>query len=160
MGIGSGSVGAEGANGTGAGLIPSGTVLIKNKWKNNFLYETSDGIVRYGMTNPADTSSHWTVETVNGLSRIKNMKTGHYITMAGNNGKEDTLKAADLQGAGSVTDQWLIDTSNRNGYMIIRSASVLESKLVIHEENQLGYAQVSSDINITFESPQWAFYRS
>ncbi|WP_405175815.1 S-layer homology domain-containing protein [Paenibacillus sp. FSL H8-0261] len=157
MGIGSGSVGAEGVGGTGAGLIPSGTVLIKNKWKNNFLYETSDGIVRYGMTNPADTSSHWTVETVNGLSRIKNVKTGHYITMAGNNGKEDTLKAADLQGAGSVTDQWLIDTSNRNGYMIIRSASVPESKLVIHEENQLGYAQVSSDINITFESPQWAF---
>ncbi|WP_339801139.1 S-layer homology domain-containing protein [Paenibacillus sp. FSL R5-0744] len=157
MGIGSGSVGAEGVGGTGAGLIPSGTVIIKNKWKNNFLYETSDGIVRYGMTNPADTSSHWTVETVNGLSRIKNVKTGHYITMAGNNGKEDTLKAADLQGAGSVTDQWLIDTSNRNGYMIIRSASVPESKLVIHEENQLGYAQVSSDINITFESPQWAF---
>ncbi len=157
MGIGSGSVGAEGVGGTGAGLIPSGTVLIKNKWKNNFLYETSDGIVRYGMTNPADTSSHWTVETVNGLSRIKNVKTGHYITMAGNNGKEDTLKAADLQGAGGVTDQWLIDISNRNGYMIIRSASVPESKLVIHEENQLGYAQVSSDINITFESPQWAF---
>lgn len=157
MGIGSGSVGAEGVGGTGAGQIPSGTVLIKNKWKNNFLYEASDGIVRYGMTNPADTSSHWTVETVNGLSRIKNVKTGHYITMAGNNGKEDTLKAADLQGAGNVTDQWLIDTSNRNGYMIIRSATVPESKLVIHEENQLGYAQVSSDINITFESPQWAF---
>ncbi|MEK3968811.1 S-layer homology domain-containing protein [Paenibacillus sp. FSL H7-0323] len=157
MGTGSGSVGAEGVGGTGAEQIPSGTVLIKNKWKNNFLYETSAGIVRYGMTNPADASAHWTVETVNGLSRIKNVKTGHYITMAGNNGKEDSLKAAEHQGSGSVADQWLIDTSNRNGYMIIRSATVPEGKLVIHEENQLGYAQVSSDINVTFESPQWAF---
>ncbi|WP_340007210.1 hypothetical protein MHH52_05770 [Paenibacillus sp. FSL K6-0276] len=38
MGIGSGSVGAEGVGGTGAGLIPSGTVLIKNKWKNMSLH--------------------------------------------------------------------------------------------------------------------------
>lgn len=36
MGTGSGSVGAEGVGGTGAEQIPSGTVLIKNKWKNNF----------------------------------------------------------------------------------------------------------------------------
>lgn len=41
--------------------------------------------------------------------------------------------------------------------MVIRSATAQESKLVIHEENQLGYAQASADINITFESPQWAF---
>lgn len=41
--------------------------------------------------------------------------------------------------------------------MVIRSATAPESKLVIHEENQLGYAQASADINITFESPQWTF---
>lgn len=58
-----GFVHADGIGGTGAAQIPTGTVLIKNKWKNNFLYETSEGVVRYGMTNPADTSSHWTVAT-------------------------------------------------------------------------------------------------
>jgi hypothetical protein len=149
--------GSAGSGGTGAAQIPTGPVLIKSKWKNNFLYETSSGIVRYGMTNPADTSSHWLVVTENGLSRIKNVKTGNFITLEGNAGKEDSLKTADISGGGATADKWLIDTSNRAGYMIIRSATAPEAKLVIHEENQLGYAQVSADINITFESPQWAF---
>lgn len=152
-----GSVHADGIGGTGAAEIPAGTVLIQNKWKNNFLYETSEGIVRYGMTNPADPSSHWSVVTEGGLSRIQNAKTGHFITLEGNTGKEDSLKAASAPGGGSTADKWLIDTSNRAGYMVIRSATAPESKLVIHEENQLGYAQVSADINITFESPQWTF---
>lgn len=151
------SVHADGIGGTGAAQIPTGTVLIKNKWKSNFLYETSEGVVRYGMTNPADSSSHWKVVTADGLSRIQNVKTGHFITLEGNSGKEDSLKAADASGGTSSANQWLIDTSNRAGYMVIRSATAPESKLVIHEENQLGYAQVSADINITFESPQWAF---
>lgn len=149
--------GSSGAGGTGASQVPAGPVLIKNKWKNNFLYETSSGVVRYGMTSPADTSAHWLVVTENGLSRIKNVKTGHYITLEGNKGKEDSLKAAEIAGGGQMTDKWLIDTSNRAGYMIIRSATAPDAKLVIHQENQLGYAQVSADINVTFESPQWAF---
>ncbi|WP_052087798.1 S-layer homology domain-containing protein [Paenibacillus wynnii] len=145
---------SAGTGGTGAGQVSTGTVLIQNKWKSNFLYETSQGIVRYGMTNPADASAQWIVVTTNGLSRIKNVKTGHYITLAGNTGKEDSLKTATEGGASA---EWLIDTSNRAGYMVIRSATAPTSNLVIHEENQLGYAQVSSDINVTFESPQWAF---
>ncbi|MFF2017615.1 S-layer homology domain-containing protein [Paenibacillus sp. NPDC058177] len=149
--------GSAGTGGTGASQIPAGPVLIKNKWKNNFLYETASGIVRYGMTNPADTSSHWLVVTENGLSQIKNVKTGHYITLAGNAGKEDSLKTGNISGGGTTADKWLIDTSNRAGYMVIRSATAPDAKLVIHQENQLGYAQVSADINITFESPQWAF---
>lgn len=157
FGAGGSPAGAAGAGGTGAGQIPAGTVLIKNKWKSNYLYETSGGIVRYGMTNPADTSAHWNVETAEGVSRIKNVKTGHYITLAGNAGKEDSLKAAASTGGGGASEQWLIDLSNRSGYMVIRSATAPEGKLVIHQENQLGYAQVSSDINVTFESPQWAF---
>lgn len=75
------SVRADGIGGTGAAQIPAGTVLIQNKWKSNFLYETGSGIVRYGITNPADTSAHWTVTTENGLSQIQNVKTGHFITL-------------------------------------------------------------------------------
>lgn len=95
------SVYADGLGGTGAAQIPAGTVLIKNKWKSNFLYETSEGVVRYGMTNPVDTSSHWNVVTEGGLSRIQNVKTGHFITLEGNAGKEDSLKAAAAPGGGA-----------------------------------------------------------
>jgi len=154
---GAGSTSAAGAGGTGAGQVPSGKILIQNKWKSNYLYETSQGVVRYGVTNPADTSAQWEVTTDGGLSRIKNVKTGHYITLAGNAGKSDSLKTQAIPGAASPTDQWLIDLSSRPGYMVVRSATAPDAKLVIHEEDQLGFAQVSSDINITFESPQWAF---
>ena len=130
-GRGGNSTDAAGVGGTGAGQIPTGTVLIKNKWKSNYLYETSGGVVRYGMTHPADPSAHWTVETADGVSRIKNAKTGHYITLAGNSGKEDSLKAAAVSGEGTASEQWLIDTSNRTGYMVIRSATAPEGKLVI-----------------------------
>ncbi|CAH0121451.1 hypothetical protein PAE9249_03980 [Paenibacillus sp. CECT 9249] len=141
--------------GSGALDIPSGKVMIKNKWKSNYLYEASDGTVRYGMTNPADESAQWTVDTDNGLSRIRNVKTGHYITVAGTQQRYQALTTSGT--ADSNAEKWIIDRSNRAGYMIVRSATVPEGNLVIHEEDQLGFAEASSDINITFESPQWAF---
>ncbi|WP_379135820.1 S-layer homology domain-containing protein [Paenibacillus sp. sgz500958] len=143
--------------GTGANLVPTGTVLIQNKWQSNYLYEASDGTVRYGMINPGDTSGHWKVTTTGGVSLIRNVKTNHYITVQGNSGKSDSLKAKEITSETSVNEKWLIDTSSRAGYMVIRSATQPAGQLTIHEQDQLGYAQVSSDINITFESPQWAF---
>ncbi|GAA0387932.1 RICIN domain-containing protein [Paenibacillus motobuensis] len=143
------------AEGSGAAEIPSGKVLIKNKWKSNYLYEASDGTVRYGMTNPADESAQWVVATDQGQSRIKNVKTGHYITVARTTQRYQALTTNET--AGSNAEKWIIDRSNRAGYMVIRSATAPEGNLVIHEEDQMGFAEASSDINITFESPQWAF---
>lgn len=143
------------AEGSGAAEIPSGKVLIKNKWKSNYLYEASDGTVRYGMTNPADESAQWVVDTDQGQSRIKNVKTGHYITVARTTQRYQALTTNET--ANSHAETWIIDRSNRAGYMVIRSATVPEGNLVIHEEDQLDFAEASSDINITFESPQWAF---
>jgi hypothetical protein len=143
------------SGGTGASDIPSGTVMIMNKWKSNYLYEASDGTVRYGLTNPQDESAHWTVDTSDGLSRIKNIKTGNYITIAATPQRHQALTTK--ASGDSTSEQWIIDHSSRAGYMIIRSATVPVANLVIHEEDQLGFAEASSDINITFESPQWAF---
>ncbi|RCX20619.1 polygalacturonase [Fontibacillus phaseoli] len=141
--------------GTGAGDIPAGKVMIKNKWKSNVLYEDSNGIVRYGLTHPTDESAHWIVETEGGISRIKNSKTGNYISLSRTTQRNQPLTT--LASADTAGERWIIDKSNRDGFMVVRSASVPEGNLVIHEEDQLGFAEASSDINITFESPQWAF---
>lgn len=143
------------AGGTGAGDIPAGKVMIKNKWKSNYLYEDSNGIVRYGLTNPSDESAHWIVVTEGGISRIQNSKTGNYISLARTTQRNQPLTTT--ASSDTAAEQWIIDKSNRDGFMVVRSASVPEGNLVIHEEDQLGFAEASSDINITFESPQWAF---
>lgn len=131
-----------------------GYVRIKNKWQNNYLYESSNGIVRYGLTAPSDESSHWQLEDdTDGAKRIKNRRTGHYITIGDVKQRRDALTTADASGPDT---RWLIEPASRAGYSLIKSATVPSaSNLVIHEEDQLGFAEASTDINVTFESPQW-----
>ncbi|MFC6553409.1 S-layer homology domain-containing protein [Cohnella cellulosilytica] len=149
--------GAEGAS-DGGGLPegPSGYVRLKNKWQSNYLYEGSDGVVRYGATSADDRASHWQVETEDSYSRLKNRATGHYITVESGMERTDPLRSLPLTGS-TLDDQWVIEASNRPGFYVIKNARDPAGNYVIHEENQLGYAQYSNDINVTFESPQWAF---
>ncbi|WP_051235918.1 S-layer homology domain-containing protein [Paenibacillus pinihumi] len=135
----------------------SGYVRIQNKWKQNYLYEDTSGIVRYGFPSYEDKSSHWLIEDYQGNKRIRNRATGHYITVADVQKRRDALTSREIT-TSTLADQWTIHESNRAGYMVIKSATVPENaNLVIHQEDQLGFAEVSNDINITFESPQWAF---
>ncbi|CAM3245617.1 S-layer-like y domain-containing protein [Paenibacillus lupini] len=130
-------------------------VRIKNKWKSNYLYEGSDGVVRYGFTAIDNENSHWQIEESNGITRIKNRATGHYIAMEDTNQRRDPLLSRSITES-TTDDQWIIADSSRAGYVIIKNAIDPSANLVIHQEDQLGFAEVSGDINITFESPQWA----
>lgn len=145
------------ANAGGAGAAAPAYIRIKNKWQSNYLYEGSDGIVRYGRTALDDASSHWRLEPAAGGTRIQNRATGHYITIAETAKRRDALVAREI-GVSTASDQWLIEDASRPGYKVIKSATAdASANLVIHEEDQLGYAEASNDINITFESPQWMF---
>ncbi|MEC0370563.1 S-layer homology domain-containing protein [Paenibacillus chibensis] len=137
------------------GTVPGGQVMIKNKWKSNVLYEASDGTVRYGLPGANDESARWIVESADGVSTIKNAKTGHYISIAQTSQRSQPLKT--VEAGASDKEKWSIEPSSREGYMVIRSAAASGGNAVIHEEDQLGFAEASADINITFESPQWAF---
>ncbi|MBD3919983.1 S-layer homology domain-containing protein [Paenibacillus sp. PR3] len=130
-------------------------IRIKNKWQSNYLYESTDGIVRYGFTAVNDQSSQWQIVDENGKRRIQNRKTGHFITIVDVSKRRDALTSREVA-ATSASDQWYIETASRPGYVLIKSAAADSAvNLVIHEEDQLGFAEVSSDINVTFESPQW-----
>ncbi|WP_246029209.1 RICIN domain-containing protein [Paenibacillus humicus] len=146
--------GAAAQGGNGAGDIPAGKMRIKNMWQNNYLYEASDGTVRYGMTSPGDESSHWEVEAAGGSYSIRNSKTGHYITASETPQRRDALKARQVANP-SESEQWHINPTATSGFMNIVSAADSSGKRAIHEEDQLGFAELSSDINLEFESPKW-----
>jgi len=135
---------------------PSGYVRLKNRWQSNYLYEGSDGIVRYGVTRADDRTSHWQIESAGAFKRLKNRATGHYIAVTSGLQRVDPLRSLPLAES-TIDDQWIIEESpNRPGFYVIKNAKDPAGNYVIHEENQLGYAQYSNDINVTFESPQWA----
>ncbi|MGO4345469.1 S-layer homology domain-containing protein [Paenibacillus sp. MCAF9] len=131
-------------------------VRIQNKWQSNYLYEDENGIVRYGFPSYEDESSQWLIEEHDGNKRIQNRATGHYITVSEVGKRRDALTSREITES-TLADQWTIHASSREGYVVIKSATVPENaNLVIHQEDLLGFAEVSNDINITFESPQWA----
>ncbi|CAI6083441.1 S-layer homology domain-containing protein [Cohnella sp. JJ-181] len=145
------------ADAGGAASAAPAYIRIKNKWQGNYLYEGSDGTVRYGLTALDDPASQWLLEPAAGGTRIQNRATGHYITIAETAKRRDALVAREIA-VSTAADQWRIEDASRPGYKVIKSATAEASaNLVIHEEDQLGYAEASNDINITFESPQWMF---
>ncbi|TXK75160.1 S-layer homology domain-containing protein [Paenibacillus sp. N3.4] len=144
-------------NDSGGGAASSGFIRIKNKWQSNYLYEDASGIIRYGLTSLTDQSAQWVLENVpgdGGYQRIKNRSTGHYIILAPGVARRDALKSASLS-TSTKADQWQLRDATREGYVTIRSVVDLSQDFFIHEEDQLGFAQVSTDINPAFESPQW-----
>ncbi|MFF2483047.1 S-layer homology domain-containing protein [Paenibacillus sp. NPDC058071] len=133
----------------------SGTyVRLKSRWQRNYLYEDSNGVVRYGFTDISDKSSHWQLEDQNGNTRLKNRQTGHYMTLAEVGARRNPVTSRAITDS-KLTDQWIISDMAGSGFMIIRSASDMGSNYVLHVEDQLGFAQASRDIPVGFESPQW-----
>lgn len=132
-------------------------VRIKNKWTSHYLYEDENGIIRYGFPATTDTSSHWAIEAeTSGYTTIRNKATGRYITMANVEARSSMLTSEEV--ADTVNEAWIIEPAvNREGQFTIRSAKFAGESYFIHEEDQLGYAQVSGDIGAEWESPQWSF---
>ncbi|CAM4030736.1 S-layer-like y domain-containing protein [Cohnella lubricantis] len=131
-------------------------VRIKNKWKSNYLYEASDGNVLYGFTAPEDEAAYWLIEDGpdGSTKQIKNAKTGNYISIADTPMRRAPLTAKPA--ADSAAEQWYIENIGGGGFVLFKSATApSSSNLVIHEEDQLGFAEASSDINVNFDSPQW-----
>jgi hypothetical protein len=130
-------------------------VRLKNKWKSNYLYEGTDGTVRYGFTAIDDKTAQWKIVDEGGNKRFQNRDTGHFITIANTTKRGEALTAVAVT-TSTADDQWIIEDSNRPGFKVLKNVKDPTANLVIHEEDQLGFAEVSGDINVTFESPQWA----
>lgn len=121
----------------------AGSINIKNKWLNTFLYE-DNGQVKYGSSS-TDARSKWVLEQVNGHTRIKNSSTGHYLNIEHLYAYAESSAVPDSY----YSSYWVLE--DYNGYKRLKN----EWKgTYLNLENQSGYAQCTAVPN-TFESSQW-----
>ncbi|KAI7273286.1 hypothetical protein KC345_g7008 [Hortaea werneckii] len=131
-------------------------IRIKNDWLQLYLYE-GNGKVLYGNVAAADEQGQWQVESTQGIKRIKNRATGHYISLEGVENSRTALTAADISGGSTLAD-WIVDTYQ--GHKLIRSAAegkdTVDSGNYINVENKLKAAQYGT-VAKDWGSPKWDF---
>ncbi|GLX67759.1 S-layer homology domain-containing protein [Paenibacillus glycanilyticus] len=127
-------------------------IRIKNNWLQLYLYEDASGIVQYGNVLPSNQNAEWLVEDHDGVKRIKNRGTGHYLNNDGVTGDRDAIKSTALAD-GSTAGDWTIETYQ--GYKLIGKPGDDSGKYV-NAENKLKYAQFSV-VPKDWGSPKWEF---
>lgn len=127
-------------------------IRIKNNWLQLYLFEDANGIVQYGNVLPSDQNAQWLVEDHDGVKRIKNRGTGHYLNNDGVTGDRDALKSTALAEDSKAGD-WTIETYQ--GYKLIGKPGDDSGKYV-NAENKLKFAQFSV-VPKDWGSPKWEF---
>ncbi|SFT14680.1 S-layer homology domain-containing protein [Paenibacillus sp. BC26] len=127
-------------------------VRIKNDWLGLYMVE-DNGELKYGNALIGDRASHWLVVKEDGVQRLQNRETGHYISLSGITSDKMAVKvvAADES---APSEQLIIDNLNTEGNKLIRSSSAEGQYL--HVEKKLGFVQYGS-IPAEWGSPKWAF---
>ncbi|HEX7057130.1 MAG TPA: S-layer homology domain-containing protein [Bacilli bacterium] len=127
-------------------------IRIKNDYLGLYMYE-DDGIVRYGNVRADDQTGHWLIENEDGVQRIKNRATGHYLSIADVASDKVAVKAVDAPES-AQTEQWIIDNLDTAGVKLIRNVAYDDQYL--HVEKQLGFVQFGV-IPPEWGSPKWDF---
>lgn len=131
-------------------------IRIKNDWLQLYLYEQG-GKVRYGNVASDNESGQWQIESANGIKRIKNRASGHYLSLEGVTSARDGLSATELKDNSTLAD-WIIDTYQ--GLKLIRSApdgkDTADSGMYVNVENKLKVAQYGT-VPKDWGSPKWDF---
>jgi glycosidase len=118
---------------------------IKNRWQNTYLYD--DGTqAKYGTPGAGSTTSHWTLEDVDGHKAIKNVGTGHYLNIEN---LQSYVECTSIS-TGAWSAQWILE--DYDGHKRIRNR--WQSGDYVHVENLLGYAQHGA-LEASWHSGQW-----
>ncbi|NIK69733.1 S-layer homology domain-containing protein [Paenibacillus sp. BK720] len=127
-------------------------IRIKNNWLQLYLFEDANGVVQYGNIQPSDRNAQWLVEEHDGVKRIKNRGTGHYLNNDGVTEDRDALKSTALADDSQAGD-WTIETYQGN--KLIGKPGDTGGKYV-NVENKLKHAQLSV-VPKDWGSPKWEF---
>lgn len=129
-------------------------IRLKNEYTGQLLFE-EDGKVKYGEPAYEDASSHWTIKDAgNGLYRIQNRKSGHFIHIEGMQADHDPhllpLLAGDIEDSWTSA-QWIVSEA---GEHTINLTNAYQTNQLIHVQDATGYAQ-SSEIPTFWGSAKW-----
>ncbi|MBN2982422.1 RICIN domain-containing protein [Cohnella algarum] len=127
-------------------------VRIMNDWLGLYMYE-ADGKLLYGNAPADDEASHWEIVEEDGVQRIRNRATGHFVSRTGvaSDKAAVTVVAA---GESAETEQWVIENLRTAGTKLIRAEA--DEGVYLHLENKLGFVQYGA-IPKEWGSPKWAF---
>lgn len=129
-------------------------IRLKNEYTGQLLFE-EDGKVKYGKPAFEDVSSHWLItDAGDGLYRIQNRASGHYIHIEGMQvGDNPHLLPLNV---GVIEDSWtsakwmVTDAGNNT----INLTNAYQTNQLIHVQDATGYAQ-SSVIPADWGSAKW-----
>ncbi|MGO4180093.1 S-layer homology domain-containing protein [Paenibacillus sp. TAF43_2] len=129
-------------------------IQLKNSYTNKLLYEDEQK-VKYGDPDSLNAASHWLIEDAgNGLKRVKNRLTGHYLHVEGM--QADTNPHLLPLNSGTIEESW---TSAKWSVTVTEDNKLVftngyKTDQVIHVQDATGYAQ-SSNIPAEWGSAQW-----
>ena len=135
-------------------LTPNGYTRIRNFWTGQYLYE-DNGKVRYGQPQSNDRLSHWDIIESDGCSLIRNVATGHYFSYKDQLDYNEPVECLDPEVDGNF--KFNIYEEQYQGETVRRIIAATNSNLVLHVEQQTGYAQCSNWAQPTWGSSAWIF---
>lgn len=148
---------ARAEGGSGGASEAAEYVRIKNTWQGYYLYEASDGKVKYGFTQVNDPASQWKIEDKDGYKRLRNRATGHYLHSQSVTEPNITnaLESSDIP-AGWTSDTWEIAAApdNPGGYNIVSSRN---SAWIVNFQIQDGFVQANNWAQKSWGSAVWSF---
>ncbi|MGI6622267.1 MAG: CBM35 domain-containing protein [Acetivibrionales bacterium] len=135
-------------------LTPNGYTRIRNFWSGQYLYE-SEGKVKYGQPASHDPHSHWDIIEDDGLKLIKNVATGQYVVYVNQTDFNDPVGLSESGESALVL--FNITDDVYEGITVKRIAASENPNLILHVEQQTGYAQCSNWAQPTWGSSAWIF---
>ncbi|NLU51317.1 MAG: hypothetical protein GXX10_00380, partial [Clostridiaceae bacterium] len=135
-------------------LTPNGHTRIKNNWSGQYLYE-DNGKVKYGQPASHNPLSHWDIIEDNGSYLIRNVATGHYFSYKNQTDYNEPVECVELNQAQFA--QFNITESLYNGVTVNTIVASTNPNLVLHVEQQTGYAQCSNWAQASWGSAKWVF---
>ncbi|UYZ64004.1 alpha-amylase family glycosyl hydrolase [Hymenobacter weizhouensis] len=121
---------------------PAAFYLI-NRWKGTYLYDDNQQ-VKYAAA-PSGAAYQWTLESVGGNQRIKNVASGRYLNVEGQLSYVESSAVPDYFTSG----QWTLEPYA--GYTRLRN---VWKGTYVHVENQTGFAQCGT-VDASFYSGHW-----
>ena len=139
-----------GANWVGSLTVGSGGTIyyrIKNRWQPTYYMYDNGNQLGYGTNPDTDYTTHWSIETVDGYSCLKNRSTGHYM----NNETSQLYTECTAVPNSYWSAQWTI--VDYAGYKRIQNR--WKNTEYLHLENLSGYVQHTNTVPADYWSGQW-----
>lgn len=132
-------------------LLPTEAIRIKNVANDQYLLQTPQNIVAYGEPALDNGYSHWTIESIDGVQRVRNLATGMYISLT------PDYRYVEMTVDGSTEkSNWIVEGAPIGDVYMIRSNLPGYKDEYLNTNSALGYPERGLQL-ISDQSLHWIF---